>query len=175
MYIGALDQGTTSTRFMVFDRQGREIARHQLEHRQVYPRPGWVEHDPLEIWARTQEAIQGALAKAGVRPGELLAIGITNQRETTLVWNKNTGEPYHNAIVWQDTRTDAICEALKAEGLEEVFRKKTGLPFPPTSPAPSSSGSWTTSPGCGRRRSGGMPSSARWTPGSSGGSPGGGT
>lgn len=129
MYIGALDQGTTSTRFMVFDRQGREIARHQLEHRQVYPRPGWVEHDPLEIWARTQEAIQGALAKAGVRPGELLAIGITNQRETTLVWNKNTGEPYHNAIVWQDTRTDAICEALKAEGLEEVFRKKTGLPL----------------------------------------------
>ncbi|AFV75894.1 glycerol kinase [Thermus oshimai JL-2] len=129
MYIGALDQGTTSTRFMVFDRQGREIARHQLEHRQIYPRPGWVEHDPLEIWARTQEAIQGALAKAGVRPGELAALGITNQRETTVVWNKNTGEPYHNAIVWQDTRTDAICEALKAEGLEEVFRKKTGLPL----------------------------------------------
>ncbi len=129
MYIGALDQGTTSTRFMVFDRQGREIARHQLEHRQIYPRPGWVEHDPLEIWARTQEAIQGALAKAGVRPGELAALGLTNQRETTIVWNKNTGEPYHNAIVWQDTRTDAICEALKAEGLEEVFRKKTGLPL----------------------------------------------
>lgn len=129
MCIGALDQGTTSTRFMVFDREGREVARHQLEHRQIYPRPGWVEHDPLEIWARAQEAIQGALAKAGVRPGELVALGITNQRETTIVWNKNTGEPYHNAIVWQDTRTDAICEALKAEGAEEVFRKKTGLPL----------------------------------------------
>ncbi|WP_337845882.1 glycerol kinase GlpK [Thermus sp.] len=129
MYIGALDQGTTSTRFMVFDREGREVARHQLEHRQIYPRPGWVEHDPLEIWARAQEAIQGALARARVRPGELLAIGITNQRETTIVWDKNTGEPYHNAIVWQDTRTDAICEALKAEGAGEVFRRKTGLPL----------------------------------------------
>ena len=128
-YIGALDQGTTSTRFMIFDRAGRVIAIHQLEHAQIYPQPGWVEHDPMEIWARTQEVMEGALAKAGIGPGDLAAIGVTNQRETTVVWDRRTGEPYYNAIVWQDTRTDKLCKALAAEGGQDRFREKVGLPL----------------------------------------------
>ena len=105
-YVGAVDQGTTSTRFMVFDRDGREIARHQVEHDQILPRPGWVEHDPLQITARVNESIAGALNGAGLTAADLAAIGITNQRETTVVWNPKTGRPWYNAIVWQDTRTD---------------------------------------------------------------------
>ena len=105
-FVGALDQGTTSTRFMVFDHQGRERARHQLEHEQILPRAGWVEHNPLEIWERTQTVIGTALASADLTHSDLAAIGITNQRETTLVWNRQTGRPYANAIVWQDTRTE---------------------------------------------------------------------
>ncbi|MCO6450132.1 MAG: glycerol kinase GlpK [Caldilineales bacterium] len=128
-FIGAVDQGTTSTRFMIFDHSGSLIASHQLEHRQIYPQAGWVEHDALEIWARTQEVIAGALQKVGLRPTDLAAIGITNQRETTVVWDKNTGRPYHNAIVWQDTRTDRICEELAREGGQDRFRDKTGLPL----------------------------------------------
>ena len=128
-YVGAIDQGTTSTRFMIFDREAKVVASHQKEHRQIYPKPGWVEHDSLEIWERTQEVMRGAMEKAGVRAHDLAAIGITNQRETTLVWNKETGRPYHNAIVWQDTRTSRICHELAQEGGQDRFRAKTGLPL----------------------------------------------
>jgi len=128
-YIGAIDQGTTSTRFMIFDHNGGVVGNHQLEHRQIYPQAGWVEHDALEIWARTQEVMVGAMNKAGLKPGDLAAIGITNQRETTLVWNPKTGEPWHNAIVWQDTRTDRICNALAQEGGQDRFRPTVGLPL----------------------------------------------
>ena len=98
-YVGALDQGTTSTRFMVFDHSGAVVAIDQREHEQIYPKPGWVEHDPLEIWARCQEVIRGALTKAGIGAADLVAVGITNQRETTVVWDRRTGQPIHNAIV----------------------------------------------------------------------------
>lgn len=128
-YIGALDQGTTSTRFMIFNHAGDVIAIHQLEHRQIYPQPGWVEHDPMEIWARTQEVMAGALAQAGISPKDLAAIGVTNQRETTVVWDKRTGKPYYNAIVWQDTRTDKICQELAADEGKDRFRDKVGLPL----------------------------------------------
>ncbi len=128
-YVGALDQGTTSTRFMVFDHHGQVVAVDQKEHEQIYPKPGWVEHDANEIWERSQEVIQGALSKAGLSASDLAAVGITNQRETTVVWDRNTGEPVHNAIVWQDTRTDQICNELAAEGGQDRFRAKVGLPI----------------------------------------------
>ena len=128
-YVGAIDQGTTSTRFMVFDHSGHVVASHQLEHRQIYPQPGWVEHDPNEIWQRTQEVIRGALAKGGLNPADLAAVGVTNQRETTVVWDKYSGEPVYPALVWQDTRTDAICQELLGAGGKDRFRKKTGLPI----------------------------------------------
>ncbi len=128
-YVAAIDQGTTSTRCMIFDHAGRVISVAQKEHQQIYPQPGWVEHDPLEIWERTQEVVREALAHAGARPADIAAIGITNQRETTVVWDKRTGRPYYNAIVWQDTRTKAICDALAAHGGQDRFRDKTGLPL----------------------------------------------
>ncbi|HHB89859.1 MAG TPA: glycerol kinase [Anaerolineae bacterium] len=128
-YIGALDQGTTSTRFIIFDHAGDVVAIHQREHQQIYPKPGWVEHDPLEIWTRTQEVMAAALEKAGISPRDLAAIGVTNQRETTVVWDPHTGEPYYNAIVWQDTRTDKLCNELAAEGGQDRFREKVGLPL----------------------------------------------
>jgi glycerol kinase len=128
-YVGALDQGTTSTRFMVFDHGGQVVSIDQKEHEQIFPKPGWVEHDANEIWARSQEVIRGALSKANLSDSDLAAVGITNQRETTLVWDKNTGEPVHNAIVWQDTRTDEICNELAADGGQDRFRAKTGLPI----------------------------------------------
>ncbi len=126
-YVGALDQGTTSTRFMVFDRQGQEVARHQVEHDQILPRPGWVEHDPLQIAARVNESIAGALNAGGLTAADLAAIGVTNQRETTVVWNPKTGRPWYNAIVWQDTRTDRIVSALDPSAAALV-RSRTGLP-----------------------------------------------
>jgi glycerol kinase len=125
-YVGALDQGTTSTRFMVFDAAGREVARRQLEHAQILPRPGWVEHDPIEIAARVDEVIAGALRTAGLTGSDLAAIGITNQRETTVVWDPHTGRPWCNAIVWQDTRTDGLVEALDVHRTRLIER--TGLP-----------------------------------------------
>jgi glycerol kinase len=128
-YVGAIDQGTTSTRFVVFDRLGRIITMHQLEHKQFYPAPGLVEHDPLEIRDRTFEAITGALKKGGIDPGELAAIGITNQRETTVAWNPKTGQPYCNAIVWQDTRTGELCRELAVNGDMDCYRSKVGLPL----------------------------------------------
>ncbi len=128
-YIAAIDQGTTSTRFMVFDRAGRIVAVAQKEHQQIYPKPGWVEHDPEEIWRRTGEVIAEAMQQGGLRPQDLAAIGITNQRETTVVWNRKTGKPVANAIVWQDTRvSDAVSEFAR-DGGQDRFRAKTGLPL----------------------------------------------
>jgi glycerol kinase len=128
-YLGAIDQGTTSTRFIIFDRAGRIVSVAQKEHAQIYPKPGWVEHDPDEIWRRTQEVIQEAMRAQDLRPKDLAAIGITNQRETTLVWEKSTGRPVYNAIVWQDTRVaDDVAEFSK-QGGQDRFRGKTGLPL----------------------------------------------
>ncbi|KQV76090.1 glycerol kinase [Aeromicrobium sp. Root344] len=127
-YVGSIDQGTTSTRFMIFDHSGNEVARHQLEHEQIMPQAGWVEHNPAEIWERTSAVIQTALTKAGLGAEDLAALGITNQRETTVVWNKNTGRPYYNAIVWQDTRTDRIASALDRDERGEIIRRRAGLP-----------------------------------------------
>src|ERR1700683_1247917 len=128
-YVGALDQGTTSTRFMIFDHAGQVKGIDQKEHEQIFPRPGWVEHDANEIWQRSQEVISGTLSKSGLSASDLAAVGITNQRETTLVWDRNTGEPVYNAIVWQDTRTDQICNELAADGGQDRFRAKVGLPI----------------------------------------------
>jgi glycerol kinase len=128
-YVAAVDQGTTGTRFMIFDHAGRVVASHYEEHHQIYPQPGWVEHDAGEIWDRTRTTIGGAMAKGNVRAEHLAAIGITNQRETTVVWNPKTGEPYHNAIVWQDTRTQTICQKLIDDGKSDFIRAKTGLPI----------------------------------------------
>jgi glycerol kinase len=128
-YIAAIDQGTTSTRCILFNQSGSPVSADQREHDQIFPQPGWVEHDPLQIWARVQAVVQGALQRAGVGPDALAAIGITNQRETTIVWNRKTGQPYHNAIVWQDTRTDKICTALALEGGQDRFRERVGLPL----------------------------------------------
>jgi len=128
-YIGALDLGTTSNRFIVFDHQGRIIGFDQMEHEQILPRPGWVEHDPMEIWRNSQAVVKGALGKTGVSGGDLVAIGITNQRETAVLWDKNSGRPLYNAIVWQCTRSDDICRRLSAEHGQDRFRKKTGLPI----------------------------------------------
>jgi glycerol kinase len=127
-YVGAVDQGTTSTRFMIFDHGGNEVARHQVEHEQILPRSGWVEHDPKEIWENTKTVIQEGLKTAGLGHTDLVALGITNQRETTVVWDKTTGEPLYNAIVWQDTRTDKIASALERDGHGDTIRHKAGLP-----------------------------------------------
>jgi glycerol kinase len=126
-YAAAVDQGTTSTRFMVFDHGGQVVSIDQEEHEQIFPKPGWVEHDANEIWQRTQEVISAGLGK--VNASDIAAVGVTNQRETTVVWDRTTGEPVYNAIVWQDTRTDQICNELIAEGGQDRFRAKTGLPI----------------------------------------------
>ncbi len=128
-YVAAIDQGTTSTRCMLFNHSGQSVAAHQLEHEQIYPQPGWVEHDPREIWERTQEVVKGAMEKAAVTAKDIAAVGVTNQRETAVVWDRKTGKPYHNAIVWQDTRTDRICNRLAKDGGQDRFRPQTGLPL----------------------------------------------
>jgi glycerol kinase len=128
-YVGAIDQGTTSSRFIVFDKAGSIVSSGQKEHEQIYPQPGYVEHDPLEIWRNTQEVIREALAKKGLSPRDLAAIGITNQRETTLIWDKRTGKPLHNALVWQDTRVDAAVEEFARDGGYDRLRAETGLPL----------------------------------------------
>ena len=128
-YSAAIDQGTTSTRFMIFDHKGLVVGVVQKEHEQIYPKPGWVEHNPMEIWERTQEVIKSALKKSGVDPKDIAAVGVTNQRETTVVWEKATGKPVYNAIVWQDTRTDKICDELAKSGGQDRFRPKVGLPL----------------------------------------------
>jgi len=128
-FIGAIDQGTTSTRFLVFDRAGRIVASAQKEHQQIYPRPGWVEHDPQEIWFRTRETIAEAMEQRGLRPGDLAALGITNQRETTVLWSRHTGRPLANALVWQDTRVADYIPEFSEHGGPNRFRAKTGLPL----------------------------------------------
>ncbi|SFS40965.1 glycerol kinase GlpK [Saccharopolyspora flava] len=128
-YVAAIDQGTTSTRCMIFDRSGRVVAVNQKEHRQIFPKAGWVEHDPMEIWNNVRQVCAGALAKADLVSSDIAACGITNQRETTVVWEKDTGKPVYNAIVWQDTRTDEIVSELGATEGQNRFQAKTGLPL----------------------------------------------
>jgi glycerol kinase len=129
-YIGAIDQGTTSTRFIVFDRTGRIVSVAQKEHEQIYPQPGWVEHDPSEIWRRTEEVIADALEQRALHASDLAAVGITNQRETTVVWDRHSGEPVHNALVWQDTRTASmVAEYSGGPAGADRFRPQTGLPL----------------------------------------------
>ena len=128
-YLGAIDQGTTSTRFIIFDRSGRIVASEQREHQQIYPRPGWVEHDAEEIWRRTQEVVAGALQQRALQPADLAAIGITNQRETTILWDRKTGKPVYNAIVWQDTRVAEAVTEFGKRGGQDRFRSQTGLPL----------------------------------------------
>jgi glycerol kinase len=128
-YVAAIDQGTTSTRCMVFDHSGQVVSVDQKEHEQIFPQPGWVEHSPTEIWERTQEVVAGALRNGNLSAGDLAAVGVTNQRETTVVWDRTTGTPVNNAIVWQDTRTDRICNELARDGGQDRFRKKVGLPL----------------------------------------------
>ena len=128
-YVGSIDQGTTSTRFIVFDRHGDIVASDQKEHAQIYPKPGWVEHDPMEIWRNTQGVVVGALQKAGLSVRDLLAVGITNQRETTTLWERQTGKPLHNALVWMDTRTDQLVAQFASAGGQDRLRAMTGLPL----------------------------------------------
>jgi glycerol kinase len=128
-YAAALDQGTTSTRCMIFNHGGEVVSVAQKEHEQIYPKPGWVEHDPKEIWARTQEVMDEALDSAGASADDISGLGITNQRETTVVWDKNTGEPVMNAIVWQDTRTDKLVDELSKDGGQNRFAEQVGLPL----------------------------------------------
>ncbi len=128
-YAGALDQGTTSTRFMIFDHGGKVVGIDQKEHEQIFPKPGWVEHDPMEIWQRCEDVITGGLKKAKIKASDLAAVGVTNQRETTVVWEKSSGKPVYNAIVWQDTRTDKICNELAKDGGQDRFRPEDGLPL----------------------------------------------
>ncbi|HYE32073.1 MAG TPA: glycerol kinase GlpK, partial [Methylomirabilota bacterium] len=126
-YILALDQGTTSSRAIIFDHAGSIISVGQQEFRQIFPKPGWVEHDAQEIWASQSNVATQALAKAGLNGSDIAAIGITNQRETVVIWDRETGKPIHNAIVWQDRRTAQVCDRMKAQGLEKTIRRKTGL------------------------------------------------
>jgi glycerol kinase len=128
-YVGAIDSGTTSSRFMLFDERGAMVAYDQREHEQIFPQSGWVEHDPVEIWSRACQVVQTTLTKAGVAPTEIAAVGITNQRETTVLWNRHTGKPVHNAIVWQDIRTDTLCRHLQEAGHADLFYRRTGLPI----------------------------------------------
>jgi len=126
-YAAAVDQGTTGTRFMVFSHDGRVVSSDYLEHEQIYPKPGWVEHNPMEIWEKTQRVIKGSMEKKGIKADEISGIGVTNQRETAVVWEKKTGKPVYNAIVWQDTRTRDICQRLIDDGVEPTVKSKTGL------------------------------------------------
>ena len=128
-YIAAIDQGTTSTRCMIFDRAANVVAAAQAEHRQIYPRAGWVEHDPIEIWQMTQRVVREAVEQSGAKTGQIRAVGLTNQRETIVIWNRRTGQPYANAIVWQDTRTKELCDQLAQDGGPDRFRPRTGLPL----------------------------------------------
>ena len=127
-FMAAIDQGTTSSRCMVFDHDGKEVGKHQLEHEQIMPEAGWVEHNPVEIWESTSAVIQTTMNRLNVNASDLAALGITNQRETTVVWNRKTGRPYYNAIVWQDTRTDKLAAALERDGQGDVIRQKAGIP-----------------------------------------------
>ncbi len=129
-YIGAIDQGTTSTRFIIYNRRGEAVGSAQKEHRQIFPQPGRVGHDPLEIWHNTADVIRVALEQACIKSSGLAAVGITNQRETTIVWDRHTGTPYCNAIVWQCTRTADICNGLMKDGGQDRFRETTDRRWP---------------------------------------------
>src|SRR5256714_5377751 len=135
-YAAAVDQGTTGTRFMVFSHDGKVVSSDYLEHEQIYPKPGWVEHNPMEIWEKTQRVIKGSMQKGGIKADEISGIGITNQRETALVWEKKTGKPVYNAVVWQDTRTRDICQRLIDDGIEPTVKSKTGLVVATSSAGP---------------------------------------
>ncbi|MEJ7688881.1 MAG: FGGY family carbohydrate kinase, partial [Variovorax sp.] len=126
-YLLALDQGTSSSRSIVFGREGRIVAIAQQELTQIYPQPGWVEHDPMEIWTGQLATARDVLAKAKLSAGDIHAVGITNQRETTVLWNRKTGQPVHHAIVWQDRRAEPLCARLRADGMTDTIRDKTGL------------------------------------------------
>lgn len=126
-FVAAIDQGTTSTRCIIFNHDGEQVSVGQFEHEQIFPEKGWVEHDPKEIWDNTRRAVGEALANGDVAVESIVALGITNQRETTVVWDKNTGEPVYNAIVWQDTRTTQICKELAGEEGPDKWRRRTGL------------------------------------------------
>ncbi len=128
-FIAALDQGTTSTRCIIFNQDGNIVSSSQKEHQQIYPKPGWVEHDPLEIWENSLFVINGALKQAQLSAQDLAGLGITNQRETTVAWSKSTGRPFSNAIVWQDTRTDQICQDLAGDQGQDRYRSQAGLPL----------------------------------------------
>jgi len=128
-YVGAIDQGTTSSRFIIFNRQGEIVSSAQKEHEQIYPKPGWVEHNALEIWRNTEHVIRQALHRGGLNVRQLAAVGVTNQRETTVLWNRHTGKPLHSALVWQDTRVDELVAAYAKEGGQDRFRAQTGLPL----------------------------------------------
>lgn len=167
-YVIALDQGTTSSRAILFDREQNIIAMGQKEFPQHYPKAGYVEHDPMEIYSSQYGVMVEVLAKSNVQPEEIAAIGITNQRETTIVWDKETGRPIYNAIVWQCRRTAPLCEELKRQGLEDYIREHTGLLIDAYFPAPRSSGSWTMCRMPARWPRKAVCSSARWIPGSSG-------
>ncbi len=130
-YVGSLDQGTTSTRFILFDHDGAIAASHQIEHKQIFPQPGWVEHDALEIWERCKTVIAAAMEQVGATADDISGIGITNQRETVVAWNRKTGIPYHHAIVWQDLRGKAFIDELVTSDHAEMIKKKTGLMLSP--------------------------------------------
>jgi glycerol kinase len=167
-FIAAIDQGTTSSRCIVFDRDGRIVSVDQKEHEQIFPKPGWVEHNANEIWTNVQEVVAGAIEKAGITRDDIKAIGITNQRETTVLWDKNTGEPVHNAIVWQDTRTDGLCRELGRNVGQDRFRRETGLPLASYFAGPKARWLLDHVDGLRSAPSAATSSSARWTPGSSG-------
>lgn len=170
-FIAAIDQGTTSSRCIVFDRDGLVVAVDRKEHAQILPRPGWVEHDAAEIWANVREVVAGAVGKAGLTAADVKAVGITNQRETTVLWDRRTGEPVHHAIVWQDTRTDALCRELGRNVGQERFRRETGLPLASYFAGPKARWLLDNVEACASGPSGARSSSAPWTPGSSGTSP----
>jgi len=130
-YILSLDQGTTSSRALVVTQEGTIIGRAQKEFRQIFPKPGWVEHDPMDIWATQASVMTEAMSRARLTMRQIASIGITNQRETTIVWDKKTSTPVYNAIVWQDRRTTPLCKKLKEDGVEPIFKKKTGLLLDP--------------------------------------------
>ena len=167
-YVMALDAGTTSNRCILFDREGNMVSVAQKEFTQYFPKPGWVEHDAGEIWSTMLGVAVEAMQKAGAEAADIASIGITNQRETTIVWDRDTGEPVYHAIVWQCRRTSEYCDELKARGLTDLIRQKTGLVIDATFRPQSSSGSWTTCPACARVPSAATCCSARWRRGSSG-------
>jgi len=144
-YLLALDQGTTSSRALVIDNTGKVVGVAQKEFTQIFPQPGWVEHDANEIWASQIGVAADALGRAGASSSDIAAIGITNQRETTVVWDRKTGEPIHNAIVWQDRRTAGFCDKLRADGYDKLVQEKPDSSLMPISPAQKSTGYWTMS------------------------------